>query len=84
MSRIKEMSTEQGKGEPSAGEHLRQAASQVGEQIRDRAGHYYEEGRQQAREWEQHLENYVVDRPIKSLLVAAGIGLAVGFLIRRS
>jgi ElaB/YqjD/DUF883 family membrane-anchored ribosome-binding protein len=33
---------------------------------------------------EQHLENYVQERPIKSLLIAAGIGLAFGYLLRRS
>lgn len=96
MSRLNEMSAEQAApGNLSPGQHLRQAASQVGEQIResarekydhlkDQAGHYYEEGRRHAREWEQGLEHYVQERPIKSLLIAAGVGVLVGFLMRRS
>ena len=103
MSRINEMSTDQGKqGEKGAGKELRESASQVGEQIRDmggqvrdaarekydqlrdQAGHYYEEGRQRVHEWEQNLESYVQERPVKSLIIAAGVDLVIGFLMRRS
>ena len=37
-----------------------------------------------AMEWEQNLESYVQDQPIKSLLIAAGVGALLGFLWRRS
>lgn len=95
MSRMNEMSTDKGakggQGDKGVGEQIRDMGGQVRdaarekyEQLRDQAGEYYEEGRQRAQEWEQGLEHYVKERPIKSLIIAAGVGLAVGFLMRRS
>ena len=66
---------------------LRDAGSQVQEkigQIRDQANEYYEQGKEQAREWEQGLEAYVQEKPIQSLLIAAGVGMLLGMLWKRS
>ncbi len=97
MSRTSDMNT----GQPSAGEQMKQTASQVQEniremgsqvrdvatekynQLRDQAGEYYEQGRQRAMEWEQTLEEYVQEKPVQSLLMAAGVGLLLGFFWRR-
>ena len=70
---------------------LKQAATQVGEnlravgtQVRDQATEYYEQGRQRAMEMEQTLEQYVHDKPIQSLMIAAGVGMLLGMLWKRS
>jgi ElaB/YqjD/DUF883 family membrane-anchored ribosome-binding protein len=44
---------------------------------------YYEKGRNQVLAWQQQLENQVREKPLQSLLVAAGVGLLFGLLRRR-
>lgn len=63
---------------------VRDQASQYYEQGRDRAVEYYEQGRQRAMEMEQNLENYIREQPVKSVLIAAGVGCLLGFIWRRS
>jgi ElaB/YqjD/DUF883 family membrane-anchored ribosome-binding protein len=98
MSRMDQMggeqTTGQERGNPGIGENLRDTASQVGQQVRDAAreqyGHlrdqaseYYERGRDMAQQWEQNLEGYIQEQPIKSILIAAGVGLLLGVLLKR-
>lgn len=66
------------------GEQIRSAAHEQVEHLRHNAEEYYEHGRQKAVEWTEELEHYVRDQPVKSLLIAAGVGLVIGFLWRRS
>lgn len=66
------------------GSQVRDAAQEKFNELRDSASEYYEQGRQRAQEWEQGLEEYVQDQPIKALLIAAGVGALLGFLWRRS
>jgi ElaB/YqjD/DUF883 family membrane-anchored ribosome-binding protein len=75
----------------NAADQVRETASQVKDaaqekfnELRDQASEYYEQGRQRAMEWEQGLEDYVQQQPIKALLIAAGVGALLGFLWRRS
>ena len=65
-------------------EHLRENAEEYYEQGRQMAGEYYDQGRQKAMEWSEEVENYVREQPMKSVLIAAGVGLVLGFLWRRS
>ena len=44
----------------------------------------YDQGRQKAQEWQQDLEQYVQDQPVKALLIAAGVGMLLGILWKRS
>ncbi len=81
---IRETASQVGEQIRDMGGQVRDAAREKYGQLRDQASQYYEEGRQRAQEWEQGLENYVQEQPIKSLLIAAGVGLVVGFLMRRS
>jgi len=58
----------------------------IGERVdeaRDRARHLYETGKERAMEWEGNFERYVQDRPIKSVLAAAGLGIVLGLLLAR-
>ena len=66
------------------GSQMRDAASERFNQLRDQASQYYQEGRQRAEEWERGLEEYVQEKPIQSLLIAAGVGLLLGILWKRS
>ena len=47
------------------------------------AAAYYEEGRNQLLAWQQHLENQVREKPLQSVLLAAGVGLLYALLRRR-
>ena len=51
--------------------------------LKDRASGQYERGKEKVHEWEDSLVQTVRSAPMKSLLVAAGVGLAFGFLWRR-
>jgi ElaB/YqjD/DUF883 family membrane-anchored ribosome-binding protein len=66
------------------GGQVRDAATQQYGQLRDQAADYYEQGRQRATEMEQSLEQYVHEKPIQSLLIAAGVGMLLGVLWKRS
>jgi ElaB/YqjD/DUF883 family membrane-anchored ribosome-binding protein len=47
------------------------------------AHHAYDAGRDTAQKWEQSAEQYVKNRPMKALLIAAGIGILIGVLWKR-
>lgn len=54
------------------------------EQVRDDASDYYEQGREQARDVQRTVEQFIRETPVKSLLIAAGVGLLIGrFWMRR-
>ena len=52
--------------------------------LKDRASVKYEEGREKVAEYRDQLAETVRGAPMKSVLIAAGVGLALGFLWRRS
>jgi len=65
------------------GGQVRQTATEQYEQLRDQASDYYEQGRQRALEMEQGLEQYVQEKPIQALLIAAGVGMVLGWMWKR-
>jgi ElaB/YqjD/DUF883 family membrane-anchored ribosome-binding protein len=65
------------------GTQVRDQATQRYEEMRDQASQYYEEGRRRAMEMEQTLEQYVQEKPIQSLLIAAGVGMLLGMIWKR-
>lgn len=50
---------------------------------RRHAGEYLEQGKQKVIELEDQFEGYVRKQPLKSVLIAAGAGALIGFLIGR-
>jgi ElaB/YqjD/DUF883 family membrane-anchored ribosome-binding protein len=76
----------QGQG-PSSTEQRGEAGGvglhDIGGQIRDAVREQYQRGRDKARQWEEGVENYVQEKPLRSLLIAAGVGLLAGLLWRR-
>ena len=65
------------------GKEMRDQAQELMAQGQEVAAEYYEEGRNQVLAWQQQLENQVREKPLQSLLMAAGVGLLVGLLRRR-
>jgi ElaB/YqjD/DUF883 family membrane-anchored ribosome-binding protein len=63
---------------------VRDAAREKFEDLRDQAADYYEQGREKAHEWQHGIEEYVQEKPIKALLIAAGVGMLLGILWKRS
>ncbi|HKD36072.1 MAG TPA: hypothetical protein VKB78_04705 [Pirellulales bacterium] len=54
------------------------------ENARDTASEYLDRGREKALELGESLEIQIRSRPIRSLLIAAGIGFLAGMLLKRS
>ncbi len=73
-----------GQAVKDAAGNVRDAAQEKFQNLRETAGEYYEEGRERAMKWEHNVEDYVREQPIKSLLLAAGVGLLLGVFWRRS
>ena len=46
--------------------------------LRDNASDYYEQGMKKAQKMEKSLEGKIKENPLRSLLIAAGLGLLVG------
>jgi len=65
------------------GKEMRDKAQELMTQGKEVAAEYYEEGRNQVLAWQQQLETQVRERPLQSLLMAAGVGLLLGLLRRR-
>jgi ElaB/YqjD/DUF883 family membrane-anchored ribosome-binding protein len=65
------------------GTQARTAANRKYEELRDSATDYYQHGKERAQEWEQSLEQYVQEKPLRSVLIAAGIGVVLGLLWKR-
>ena len=66
------------------GGQIRDAATEKYGELRDQAQEYYQQGRERATEWEQGLEQYVREKPVQSLLIAAGVGMLLGMIWKRS
>jgi ElaB/YqjD/DUF883 family membrane-anchored ribosome-binding protein len=80
---LREKASEVGQNVRELGGQAREAAREQYDRLRGRAEEYYDRGRERAMEWEQGLEEYVQEQPIKSLLIAAGVGMLLGFFWRR-
>jgi ElaB/YqjD/DUF883 family membrane-anchored ribosome-binding protein len=65
------------------GKEMRDQAQELIAQGKEVATEYYEEGRNQVLAWQQQLEHQVREKPLQSLLIAAGVGLLFGLLRRR-
>jgi ElaB/YqjD/DUF883 family membrane-anchored ribosome-binding protein len=63
---------------------VRDAATEKYENLRDSATEYYQAGRDKAVEWQNQLEDYVREQPLKSVLIAAGVGVLLGIIWKRS
>ena len=69
---------------------MRDAGSHAADYVRGRfehlnegAHHAFDSGRETAKRWEHSAEDYVKTRPMRSLLIAAGVGILIGVLWKR-
>ena len=81
---VGESATQVGQNRRDLGGQVRDMASERYQQLRDQATEYYDQGKQRAQEWEESLENYVHEKPLQAVLIAAGVGVLLGLLWRRS
>ncbi len=80
---VREAASEIGRKLRDAGAQVREAASQKYEDLRNQASEYCEQGRERAEQWEQNIESYVREKPVKALLLAAGVGFLIGAIWKR-
>jgi ElaB/YqjD/DUF883 family membrane-anchored ribosome-binding protein len=71
-------------------ENIRQAAGQKADEFRAAAQDKVEELRDaaekatsEAKSWQAEVESYVRDNPTQAVLVALGVGLLLGFVLRK-
>ena len=84
QTNLGETASQVGQNLRELGTQARDVASEKYTQLRDQASDYYQQGRERATEWEQNLETYVQEKPIQAVLMAAGIGVLLGLLWKRS
>jgi ElaB/YqjD/DUF883 family membrane-anchored ribosome-binding protein len=65
------------------GHIARVAAQDKFEEVRHHAEDAYKTGLRKAQQLEKSVEKGIREYPIRSVLIAAGVGLVVGFLMRR-
>jgi ElaB/YqjD/DUF883 family membrane-anchored ribosome-binding protein len=79
-----EAATQVGQNLRDLGSQVRDVAGERYSQLRDQATEYYDQGRERAKEWEEGLESYVHEKPLQAVLIAAGVGVLLGLLWKRS
>jgi ElaB/YqjD/DUF883 family membrane-anchored ribosome-binding protein len=66
-----------------AGQEVAHQAQRLGAHGQTVASDYYQQGREQAVVWQEQLEQQIREKPIQSLLIAGGIGVLLGIMLRR-
>jgi ElaB/YqjD/DUF883 family membrane-anchored ribosome-binding protein len=54
--------------------------SETARQVRETAADSYEQGREQIAQVGQSLEEYIREKPLQSMFMAAGLGMIIAFL----
>lgn len=65
------------------GKNVKEVASNTLDAVKENASKYYQQGVEKAKELEGDLEGKIKEYPLKSLLIAAGVGVLVGMLFKR-
>ena len=82
-SQIKDKASEMVDSVRDTASQMRDTASEQYQAAKETATEYYQAGREKAVEWEEQLENYVREQPVKALLIAAGVGAIIGAIWKR-
>jgi len=80
---LKEKAVEIGQNVREMGGQLGDVAREQYENLKDQATGYYKKGRKKASALEEEFESYIQEKPVQSLLIAAGVGLLIGMFWRR-
>jgi ElaB/YqjD/DUF883 family membrane-anchored ribosome-binding protein len=62
---------------------LQEEARTIGTKAQERATELTESARDKAMGLQQRLEEHITNNPLKSILLAAGLGMVMGFMWRR-
>jgi ElaB/YqjD/DUF883 family membrane-anchored ribosome-binding protein len=81
---LRDKASQVGENLRDLGGQVRDAARDKYSQLNDEARAFYDQGREMAHDWEEGLEGYVRDKPLQAVLIAAGVGLLLGVLWKRS
>jgi ElaB/YqjD/DUF883 family membrane-anchored ribosome-binding protein len=65
------------------GSAVKETVQEKVDHVRESASQYYEQGRGKAHDAVCHAEKCISDRPLRSVLVAAGVGLLLGVIWMR-
>ena len=82
-SQIKDKASEVAGNVRDTASQLRDSATEQYQNAKDAATEYYQAGREKAAQWEDQLETYVREQPVKALLIAAGVGAIIGAIWKR-
>ncbi len=82
-AQFREQANTLGKDVQELGRITRNIAQDTMDMVRDNAGEYYNQGMDKAKSMEQNLEGRIRENPLQSLLIAAGVGVVLGWLFRR-
>jgi ElaB/YqjD/DUF883 family membrane-anchored ribosome-binding protein len=82
-SQLSERAAKAMEGLQQAGSEVRAAAHEQLDVLRGTASECYEEGRKRVQQVGQTLEQRIRERPLSSLLIAAGVGCLLGLIWRR-
>ena len=66
------------------GEEASSTAKEKLGQLRESASEYYDEGRDRVLKMKENAEHYIQEYPGRSVLIAAAVGILVGFLFKRT
>jgi ElaB/YqjD/DUF883 family membrane-anchored ribosome-binding protein len=81
--RLREQAQEVAKDLQELGSIASDAVEENLEQLQDKGSKYYEQGRDRTYKAEHTVEQFIRDRPFKSILIAVGVGMFLGrFWIR--
>jgi ElaB/YqjD/DUF883 family membrane-anchored ribosome-binding protein len=65
------------------GAQVRDKAQEASRQVADTASEYYQQGRKQMEAVENTLEDGIRAKPLQSVLIAAGIGMLLGLVLKK-
>lgn len=86
-SNVREEVRELGRvGREAAQEKLdeaRRKAEEVYQQGRQRAEELYDRGKRKAGDFEDQIVDYIREKPLKSLVIAAGVGMLLGVIFSK-
>ena len=60
---------------------IKESVGEIARNERDQVQEVYEKGQERVKAAKSGFENYVRENPVRSVLVAAGVGALVGFLL---
>lgn len=76
--RLGRQSREMTKDLKEMGSTAKEAAQEKIGQLGDKVSEYYDQGREKAQRAQLSVEEYITEQPLKSILIAAGVGLLLG------